>query len=226
MKFENLYWLFFVYNEFILKIKNKEVFFWLVALSNTCIIISKCYTSNLPAEISRAQHKKNVLFFVYALISLVTENISLYNAYCATSDTTEHFYILLSGLVFFMTCVLITHTYLISYKIVTAYEYNHSIEYLIESERRFLYRPGLDAYVAQTFAFTFSDAEKIFNKKNKINEKSIIFFDNEDLAKDCPICCEVIKKGAELPCKHAFCRGCLESWYAAQYKRNCPYCRQ
>lgn len=61
---------------------------------------------------------------------------------------------------------------------------------------------------------------------SSMQKRKVQYFDNEDKSKECSICYDVIKKGAELSCKHVFCRTCLESWHASQRKRNCPYCRQ
>ena len=51
---------------------------------------------------------------------------------------------------------------------------------------------------------------------------------------ECSICLEGISNRATTPCKHSFCRGCLEKWVQAKRQVNpagaveagCPLCRQ
>ena len=40
---------------------------------------------------------------------------------------------------------------------------------------------------------------------------------------ECPICSENIKKYVETPCRHLFCKSCIEKWM--NINNICPFCR-
>ena len=43
---------------------------------------------------------------------------------------------------------------------------------------------------------------------------------------NCPICKDVFSdKVMHEPCKHEFCKSCLDRWYLISDKRSCPLCR-
>lgn len=217
MKHENFFWFFFIINDWVVEeVKNKKRLFYIVLFTQACIFFSKLYTQP-PSRTGRIRYTINFFYLICVPISIRNEFQVLYRLFCAAAVQSDRLYIALTGASYFMSLMVMVHTGLVNYRIIRTRTNEPSIEDSIEDER------VIRVDLTQTWFGRLFMSKK---ERAQYLERHIHYFENQDAAQECAICYDVIQKGARLPCRHAFCRGCLESWHASQRKRNCPYCRQ